>query len=117
LELRSSAFYGVANTASWLQGGVYPNGEATSYYWQYGTTSSYGSRSKALSAGSGTAAVPAATHLTDLKPGTQYHYLLVATNTSGTEYGYDGSFTTTGHARVASKRRRADHGHRRAAIV
>lgn len=103
----------VAKTAAWLQGGVYPNGEATSYYWQYGITSSYGSRSKAISVGSGTAAVPVGSRLTALTPGTQYHYRLVATNASGTEYGSDGTFTTTGHARVASRRRRADHGHRR----
>jgi hypothetical protein len=45
-----------------------------------------------------------------LKPGTKYHYRLVATNSSGTEYGYDGGFTTTGHATVAKvKRTRAKH--------
>ena len=105
----------VTNTAAYLQGGVYPNGEATSYYWQYGTTSSYGAKTKAVSLGAGTAVVSLSSQLADLKPGTTYHYRLVAGNASGTEYGYDVSFTTTGHAviakakRAAAKRNRAKH--------
>jgi len=100
----------IAKTVASLQGGVYANGEATSYYWQYGTTASYGSRTKSLSAGAGTAPVAITSQLAQLKPGTTYHYRLVATNSSGTEYGYDGSFTTTGHATVAkAKHARAKH--------
>jgi hypothetical protein len=102
----------VTNTAAYLQGGVFPNGEATRYYWQYGTTTSYGFRTKAIDAGTGTAAVSARSRLAQLKPGTAYHYRLVATNASGTGYGYDGSFTTTGHAIVA-KAKRAFHRHHR----
>jgi subtilase family serine protease len=100
----------ITKTAAYLEGGVYPNGEATSYYWQYGTTSSYGSKTKPVSAGAGTAPVAIVSQLAELKPGTKYHYRLVATNSSGTEYGYDGGFTTTGHATVAkAKRTRAKH--------
>jgi hypothetical protein len=105
----------ITNTAAYLQGGVYPNGEATSYYWQYGTTTSYGAKTKALSAGSGSAAIAISSQLAQLKPGTKYHYRLVATNSSGTQYGYDVSFTTTGHAKIAkakrtrAKRTRAKH--------
>jgi hypothetical protein len=100
----------ITNTAAYLQGGVYPNGEAASYYWQYGTTTSYGSKTKALSAGSGSAAIAISSQLAQLKPGTKYHYRLVATNSSGTEYGYDVSLTTTGHAKIAEgKRTRAKH--------
>jgi hypothetical protein len=103
----------VANTGAWLTGGVYPNGEATTYYWQYGTTTSYGSRTKPVSVGSGTAPVGVDSHLTDLKPGTTYHYRLVAVNASGTEYGYDAGFTTSGHARVATARRLRSGRHSR----
>jgi hypothetical protein len=95
----------VANTAAWLQAGVYPNSEGTSYYWQYGTTTSYGSRTKSVNAGSGSAPVSLSTQLAGLKPGTKYHYRLVASNASGTQYGYDGSLTTTGHAVVAKAKR------------
>lgn len=97
----------VTKTAAYLEGGVYPNGEATSYYWQYGTSPSYGSRTTAVGVGSGTAPVPVTSQLTHLAPGTTYHYRLVATNSSGTEYGYDGTFTTTGHATIAEAKRAA----------
>jgi hypothetical protein len=100
----------ITKTAAFLQGGVYPNGEATSYYWQYGTTTSYGSRTKTVSAGSGSAPVAFSSQLAQLKPGTRYHYRLVAINSSGTEYGYDVGFTTNGHAAAAkAKRTRAKH--------
>jgi len=95
----------VANAGAWLTGGVYPNGETTTFWWQYGTTTSYGSRTTPVSVGSGTAPVPISSHLGSLKPGTRYHYRLVAVNATGTEYGYDATFTTTGHARVATARR------------
>ncbi|HEX3617451.1 MAG TPA: hypothetical protein VHU61_12980 [Solirubrobacteraceae bacterium] len=91
----------LTKTGAYLQGGLYPNGEATSYYWQYGTTTSYGSKTRPVSAGAGSAPVSLSSHLVGLEQGTKYHYRLVATNSSGTEYGYDGSFTTTGHASVA----------------
>ena len=72
-------------------------------------------KTKALSAGAGTDPVPVSSLLAQLKPGTGYHYRLVATNSSGTEYGYDGSFTTTGHAVAAKATKRAQAKHRRQA--
>lgn len=108
----------VTDTGAHLQGGVYPNGQATSYYWQYGTSAAYGQRTAPVSAGSGTDPVTALGHIFGLTPGTRYHYRLVATNASGTEYGYDFSFRTSGHhatlATLARKRReRAGRRHRR----
>jgi hypothetical protein len=103
-----------ANTSVSLVGGIYPNGEPTTYYWQYGVTPSYGLRTKAVSVGSGTAPVSIFSRLTDLKPGTRYHYRLVASNASGIEYGYDTSFATTGQAGLArakrDRRSRPAHG-------
>lgn len=100
----------VTRTGAFLLGGVYPNGQPTTYYWQYGPSTTYGFRTRGFSAGAGTAAVAASAHLVRLDPGTRYHYRLVATNAAGTEYGYDSSFVTGGHARVASaRRRRARH--------
>ena len=92
----------VSGTAAWLQGGVYPNGEATSYYWQYGPTTSYGARTSATTAGSDTDPVAAAARLTHLRPGARYHYRLVARNASGVAYGYDSTLTTTGRAATAA---------------
>jgi subtilase family serine protease len=107
----------VTKTVASIQGGVYPNGEATSYYWQYGTTTSYGSKTKALNVGAGTAPVTISSELAKLEPGSRYHYRLVATNASGTEYGYDGSLATSGHAlavrsrHVVRTRNRTHHSH------
>jgi hypothetical protein len=77
-----------------LAGGVYPNSLDTSYYWQYGTTTSYDGQSTPTGIGSGRAPVLTTTTLTGLSPSTTYHYRLVAQNSAGTSYGYDYTFTT-----------------------
>jgi hypothetical protein len=46
---------------------VNPNGQATSAYFEYGTTTSYGSRSKAVAIGSRTSDVPLPTRITKLE--------------------------------------------------
>ena len=84
----------VTGTGATLSGGVYPNGLATTYYWEYGTTTAYGSQTTAVSVGSGTSAAAATATLTGLSTGTTYHYRLVAQNSAGTTYGYDYTFTT-----------------------
>jgi hypothetical protein len=82
-----------AGTAQ-LQGGVYPNGTDTTYWWEYGTTSAYGQTTTPNDIGSGTDPVPVSDSLTGLSPGAAYHYRLVAENSFGIEYGYDYTFTT-----------------------
>jgi hypothetical protein len=77
-----------------LQGGVYPNGADTTYWWEYGTTSAYGQTTIPTDIGSGTDPVPVTDSLSGLSPGATYHYRLVAQNSIGTEYGYDYTFTT-----------------------
>jgi hypothetical protein len=84
----------VRATTATATGTVNPNGLATSWYFEYGTTTAYGSRTPTRSAGSGTQNVPVAEALTSLTPGTTYHYRLVATNADGTSRGADGVFTT-----------------------
>ena len=80
-----------ANTAV-LNGTVNPNGASTSAYFQYGTTTSYGYTSQAQTGI--TTATSVQTTLTGLAAGTTYHYRLVASNSGGTSYGGDMSFTT-----------------------
>ena len=84
------------NSSAVLNGTVNPNGAATTYFFQWGTTPSYGAQTTTHSAGSGSS--PVAVHLTasPLRPGTTYHYRLVATNSSGNSAGADRTFTTTG---------------------
>jgi hypothetical protein len=86
----------VTSTTAQLQGGVYPNGDATTYWWEYGPTTVYGQATAPVPAGSGFAPAPATGTLTGLAPATTYHYRLVAENHNGTGpmYGYDFTFTT-----------------------
>jgi hypothetical protein len=86
----------VTSSSTQLQGGVYPNGSSTTYWWEYGTTTAYGQATGHVQAGSGTAPVAASGSLTGLAPGTTYHSRLVAQNAHGTGpmYGYDFTFTT-----------------------
>jgi hypothetical protein len=84
----------VSATNATLLAGVYPNGETTHFYWEYGATSSYGLRTAAVSVGAGTAPVPAAGQVNGLEPGSTYHFRLVTSNPTGTTYGYDYTLTT-----------------------
>ena len=77
-----------------LKGSVDPNNLETHYYFEYGPTTSYGSVSSTESAGSGVEPVSVSATITGLKPGTTYHYRLVAYNADGYGYGADSTFTT-----------------------
>ena len=61
-----------------------PQGSSTSWYFQYGPSASYGSKTSAKSAGSGTAATGVSAAITSLEAGTTYHYRLVGTSNAGT---------------------------------
>lgn len=84
----------VGTTTAELHGAVDPNGASTTYYFEWGKSTSYGSASTSASAGSGTSPVSVYAKIGHLKPGTTYHYRLVATNSSGTTDGADHAFTT-----------------------
>ena len=82
----------------------HPGQDETSYYFQYGHTTSYGGQSPfpTGNAGEGLTPAPVAADLAGLEPGSSYHYRIVATNdnvnTEGglpqTVYGNDATFTT-----------------------
>jgi Glycosyl hydrolases family 16 len=84
----------LAPTQATLNGTVNPNGADTHYYFQYGTTTSYGSATGEVDAGSGWGAVAASATIGGLEPGSVYHYRLVAQNSIGTSYGNDSTLTT-----------------------
>jgi plastocyanin len=86
-----------------LHGTVDPNGgNATEYFFQYGATAGYGSQTASvagLAADNAThaasAAVPGSPAEEELKPGTTYHFRLVASNEAGgPSFGEDRTFTT-----------------------
>jgi len=84
----------VKETSALLQADVRPNSQPTSYHFEYGTSTSYGSQTPAASAGSGAADVAVAAAINNLAPATLYHARLVASNAAGTSYGPDRTLTT-----------------------
>ncbi|MGH8103737.1 MAG: InlB B-repeat-containing protein, partial [bacterium] len=90
----TSSATGVTPNSATLTGAVKPNGASTTYYFEYGTTTAYGSQGPTQNAGSGYANVPVTAGLSGLLPNTTYHYRVVATNSNGTSTGQDRTFTT-----------------------
>jgi len=91
----------VSNFLATLNGTVNPNGLSTAVYFQYGTTTSYGS-STATQNYSGNTVQNVAATLSNLRAGATYHFRIVASNTAGTVFGADLTFTTpTARAVVA----------------
>jgi hypothetical protein len=86
-----------ASTAT-VTGSVDPQGNATTYHFEYGTSSSYGLQSEEHDAGSGTGAVAVQAALTGLTADTTYHYRVVATNPAGVDRGSDITLKTSGGA-------------------
>jgi hypothetical protein len=84
----------VTQNAATLNGTVDPQGEATTYHFDYGTTDGYGLQTPEAPAGSGSGPVAVTAALTGLTGNTTYHYRVVATNTDGTTNGTDRTFTT-----------------------
>ena len=84
----------VGPTTATLNGTVNPNGSATSYSFQYGTSTAYGSSTPTTPVGSDSNAHNVSASLASLSGSTTYHFRIVATNGWGTRYGYDNVFTT-----------------------
>jgi hypothetical protein len=93
----------VATSSANVTGSLNPNGQSTTYSFQFGTTTGYGFQTNPQSAGSGSEDQVVSRILTGLRPGTTYHYRLIATNASGTTVGTDLTFTTLGAPPPAPK--------------
>jgi hypothetical protein len=70
-----------------LNGTVTPKGADTNYYFQYGTSSLYGSVTPAATVANGSGRVRVSAQLTGLAAVTTYHYRLVAQNSVGVARG------------------------------
>jgi hypothetical protein len=92
------AAFGVGDTTASLNSRVNPNGLETKAFFEYGTTTSYGSKTAEVNLGSGTTAIEFERFLSGLTPNTTYHFRVVASNSSGASQGADKTFTTTAHA-------------------
>jgi Ca2+-binding RTX toxin-like protein len=86
----------VKGSTATFNGTVDPEGLATTYQFEYGTTTSYGSKVpvSAKSAGLGASALAVSEAVTGLIPNTTYHYRVFASNEAGQTTGADQTFTT-----------------------
>jgi subtilisin family serine protease len=87
----------ISHSKATLNASVDPEGLATSYQFEYGTTTAYGSKAPASpkATGSGSVAVAVSESIAGLVPNTTYHYRITATNAEGTSYGQNQTFQTT----------------------
>ena len=103
----------VTGTSATLTGTVDPDGHATSWYFEYGSTGSYGAKTASQNAGSSAGAKPVSVPINGLSPGRTYHFRLVASSSAGTGYGADATFATAGPAvTIAASSATAIYGHR-----
>jgi hypothetical protein len=83
-----------------LSGALDPHGTDTTYTFQYGTSTAYGSDwpTTPIDVGALQGSQPVTIRVENLQPGATYHYRLVASNPAGTAYGADKTFTTGEYA-------------------
>jgi hypothetical protein len=84
----------VAMASAVLHGMVDPGHQKTTYWFEIGTTTGYGTSTNPASAGNGEAAVTVNHGIGNLQPATTYHVRVVASNADGVVPGDDVSFTT-----------------------
>ena len=93
---------GIGQEQATLHAKVDPDQLATTYRFQYGETTGYGSEAPlgGQSIGSGSVPVAVSASLTGLKVGTTYHYRVLAENEAGITTGEDQRFSTVSSAPV-----------------
>jgi hypothetical protein len=91
----------VDSSSARVNGTLDPNGLTTTVYFLYGPTTSYGFTTAAeTQIGNTYRAVNA--NISGLSAGMIYHFRIVATNSAGTRYGSDTTFSTLGPPAVAT---------------
>jgi len=83
----------IGSLSATLNGTLNPHGLATTVYFQYGTTTSYG-HTTPMQSQTGNAFRDISANISSLGTHTTYHFRIVATNSGGTRFGGDGTFTT-----------------------
>jgi streptogramin lyase len=84
----------ISDNSAQLPAKIRPNAQDTEFHFEYGRTENAKKKSVVASAGAGWDHVEVMTRVANLKPGTTYHYRVVATNDSGTTTGPTGEFKT-----------------------
>ncbi|HXZ82780.1 MAG TPA: peptidoglycan-binding protein, partial [Acidimicrobiales bacterium] len=93
-EVTIGAATTVSQTSESLSGTVDPGNLDTTYYFEWGTTSAFGSQSTAADAGDGTTPVPVTATISGLQPDTTYAFTLFAENARGTSVAPTETFET-----------------------
>ena len=83
----------IASFSATLNGSLNPHGLTTTVSFQYGPTTAYGSTT-AMQTQTGSTYRDIAANISGLSPNTVYHFRIVATNSAGTRFGGDRTFTT-----------------------
>jgi hypothetical protein len=90
----TGAATGLTASSATLKGIVNPEALATSWYFEYGPTTSYGSKTPARSLAASPNNTNISAAISNLAPKTTFHYRLVATSSAGTSLGVDFALTT-----------------------
>ncbi len=90
----SESFSEVRSTTATLSAQVNAEGSPSTYRFEYGTSTSYGSTTSPASLGSAQGDVNISAQLSDLVPGAVYHFRVLASNAHGVGHGVDATFTT-----------------------
>ena len=93
-SVSSRAATGVTGSGATLNASIDPNGLATNVYFEYGTSTSYGTRTPTAGIGSGTSAVAVNAPVGGLRPNTRYNFRAVATSAAGVTRTSNRTFTT-----------------------
>jgi hypothetical protein len=80
---------GIGETGVTLNATVNPEGLEAKYWFEYGPTVAYGTKTAETSAGSGSSAVEVSKAVSGLKGGVKYHFRIVASDSERTRYGQD----------------------------
>lgn len=95
LGVATSPASAISNTAATLQGQVSPDGAATTYYFEYGTTTAYGKQTAETYVQVPPKSQTVSATIAGLTPGTLYHFRAAAAQ-GAVVYGTDRTFATTG---------------------
>lgn len=95
-SVHTAAATSITRTSATIAGSIDPNESSTNYWFEYGTSTSFGSVSSIRTLGSVSANANVSGGLSDLSPLTKYYFRLNAQNQYGTVIGQTLSFTTNG---------------------
>lgn len=85
----------ITSNAAVLNATVDPNNTAAKAYFQFGTTTNYGSFTVTNNLTATNIALAVSNSISGLSPGTTYHFRVVGTSSLGTNFGTDLTFTTS----------------------